>query len=114
MTLLPVKGWRKRCPLALPGPSATSDSLAERILDGVFDEHGGAAEGGRALRSALRRQDLTRRFVISGAPIDEAGSGTEGRRARLPLALYAVTRPMTRHHFRHSKCYVVPTSEFEI
>eukprot|EP00903_Cladosiphon_okamuranus_P019202 g17658.t2 len=47
------------------GSSAALDSLAERILDGVFDEHGGAAEGGRALRSALRRQDLTRSGRLS-------------------------------------------------
>eukprot|EP00752_Nemacystus_decipiens_P018631 g16705.t1 len=50
-------------------PSSALDSLAERILDGVFDQHGGGAEGGRAIRSALRRQDLTRRHRESKVTI---------------------------------------------
>lgn len=56
----------------LPGEAATRGrtssgrddrvaSLREMILDALDDEHGGASEGARALRSALRRQDLTRR-----------------------------------------------------
>ncbi|CAM9599986.1 unnamed protein product [Scytosiphon promiscuus] len=40
-------------------PPMAVQALLDRILDGVFDEHGGVTEGGRALRSALQRQDLT-------------------------------------------------------
>lgn len=42
-------------------------SLRGRILDCLDGEHGGALEGGKALREALRRQDLTRRSA--GAPM---------------------------------------------
>lgn len=48
-----------------PGAAACTvlEKLVKRALDGVFDEHGGATEGEKALRSALRRQDLTKRLV---------------------------------------------------
>lgn len=47
--------------MSVLGSSASLPKLLDRLLDGVFDENGGIAEGGVALRSALRRQDLTRR-----------------------------------------------------
>ncbi|CAM9306993.1 unnamed protein product [Ectocarpus fasciculatus] len=47
------------------GSSASLPKLLDRLLDGVFDENGGVAEGGVALRSALRRQDLTRSGRLS-------------------------------------------------
>ena len=59
-----VKRYRTTRPLEISGSSAALNNLAERILDGVFDEHGGADGGGRALRSALRRQDLTKRCAF--------------------------------------------------
>ncbi|CBJ27722.1 hypothetical protein Esi_0083_0058 [Ectocarpus siliculosus] len=47
------------------GSSTALPKLLERLLDGVFDENGGVAEGGVALRSAFRRQDLTRSGRLS-------------------------------------------------
>lgn len=50
-----------RAGLSTPLAKRQIARLLTRILDGVADEHGGVQEGGNALRTALRQQDLTRR-----------------------------------------------------